>query len=258
MHPLKPLPETPALRLLLVDDDPDQLRLLVEYLRGTSFQISLAFHGVQGYERAVSLVPDLIILDVRMPDIDGFALCRRLKANASTAHIPIIFLSSASDIEEKLTGFEGGAVDYIVKPYTPEEVVARVQIHLKLAGKAIEEVEQVDDGAIDDDAVLTLAAKRELRRCLGLTPRLIAGNLGVPERRLVRAFRKSLNMTPFEYVRQERMNEAQRLLTQTALSVVTISQELGFSSAANFSTAFRDYVGVAPSDYRRSAQPTKG
>lgn len=247
-------PEVRQPHLLLVDDDSDQLRLLIEAFRGASYRISVAFDGAQGYDRAVSIAPDLIVTDVRMPRMDGFALCRMIKANASTAHIPIIFLSSASDIDEKLTGLRGGGVDYILKPFAPDEVLARVQIHLDLAGTAASDVSNGTDRPMDQDAVLVRAAQRALRSCLSLTPRLIdiAAELGVNERRLSRAFRKVLDMTPFEYLRQERMREARRLLRETALSIVAISQELGFSSAANFSNAFREYAGVAPSDYRRS------
>ena len=248
------LPEHASPHLLLVDDDPDQLRLLVEFLRGTSYRLSLAFNGSQGYDRALTLLPDLVVLDARMPGMDGFALCRRLKANSSTAHIPIIFLSSASDLEQKLQGFEGGAVDYIVKPYTAEEVVARVRIHLQLAGKLPLPTEPAGALPKDDTEVLTLAAKRELQRQPGLTPKQLAASLGVSERRLSRAFRNSEGATLFEYVRKQRMERAQALLAETALSIVTVSQELGFSSAANFSTAFREYVGAAPSDYRRAAR----
>jgi len=239
-------------RLLLVDDDPDQLRLLVEALRSTSYRLSLAMNGLQGYDRAVSIQPDLIVLDVRMPRVDGFALCRRLKANASTKRIPVIFLSSASDIQERLTGLGGGAVDYILKPYDAQEVVARVNIHLALAGKGpVATLEHVDTPC-DEDTMLVTAAQRELVANLSATPRLgeVAARIGVHERRLARAFQKALGVTLFEYLRGARMQEAQRLLVQTSLGMVAISHEVGFSNAANFSTAFRESTGVSPSEYR--------
>lgn len=242
--------------LLLIDDNPDQLRLLVEALRGNAYRVSVAFDGFQGYDRALSLVPDLIVLDVRMPRMDGFALCRRLKANAATAHIPILFLSSADAIDERLTGLSGGAVDYILKPFEPEEVLARVQIHLSLAArytaKADKRLSVELNSPMDDDAVLVRAAQQELDEHLSITPRLIdiAEKLGTNERRLSRAFRKTLDRTPFEYLRQVRMREACRLLIETPLSIVAISQEVGFISAANFSTAFREHTGMAPSHYR--------
>ena len=269
MSILDSIPTTDAEQpqLLLVDDDPDQLRLLVEALRIMPWRLSLAFDGMRGYERAVATMPDLIILDVRMPRLDGFALCRSLKANPSTAHIPILFLSSATDIDERLTGLRGGAVDYILKPYIPEEVIARVQIHLDLAGKAARHGEAAARAPanvrkesqasaaepLGHDAVLVRAAQRELLSLRMHNPRVndIAASLGVSERRLSRAFQKVLGMSLFDYLRQERMEQAKRLLTQTALSILAISQEAGFTSAANFSTAFREHTGMTPSEYRR-------
>jgi len=247
--------DAPHPRLLLVDDDPDQLRLLVEALRGTSYRLSLAMNGLQGYDRAVSIQPDLIVLDVRMPRVDGFALCRRLKANPATAHIPVIFLSSASDIADKLTGLGGGAVDYILKPYDAQEVLARVQIHLSLARKQPDCALDMPAPPADQDTILVNAAQRELAAALSVTPRLseLAAKLGVHERRLARAFQKTLGTTVFDALRQTRMQEAQRLLVQTSLSIVTIAAEVGFSNAANFSTAFRDATGRSPSQFRRDA-----
>jgi DNA-binding response OmpR family regulator len=242
-------------RVLLVDDNPDQLRLLIEALRSTSCRITVAMDGIQGYNRAVSIQPDLIILDVRMPRLDGFALCRRLKANEGTQHIPIIFLSSAADLEERLSGLGGGAVDYILKPYDADEVVARVKIHLRLAGKIQDQEYAVAPIPLSDDEVLVRAAQTELSALLSSTPLQadIAEKLGVHERRLARAFRSVLNTTMFEFLREERMKEARRLLSETSLSMVAIANELGFSTPANFSTAFREHAGVSPSEFRRDS-----
>ena len=253
------LSETQQPRLLLVDDNPEQLRLLIEALRAKSYRISVAFDGFQGYDRAVSIVPDLIVLDVHMPRMDGFALCRRLKANAATAHIPILYLSSDSEVDKKLAGLTGGGVDYILKPYEPEEVVARVQIHLALVAKTTASTtpHTINQPAtpMDEDSVLVRAVQQALTVDLSLTPRLvdIATQLGVNERRISRAFRKCLDISPFEYLRQERMKKACQLLAKTTLTVVVISQEVGFANAANFATAFREYSGTSPSDYRRNA-----
>jgi len=256
-------PETQQPRLLLVDDNPEQLRLLIEALRAKSYRISVAFDGFQGYDRAVSIIPDLIVLDVHMPRMDGFALCRRLKANAATAHIPILYLSSDSEVDKKLAGLTGGGVDYILKPYEPEEVVARVQIHLALVAKTsvstTAHTTNQPATPMDEDSVLVRAVQQELKSNLSLTPRLadIATQLGVNERRISRAFRKCLDMTPFAYLRQERMKKACQLLTETTLTIVVISQEVGFLNAANFSTAFREDTGVSPSDYRRNSLTTQ-
>src|SRR5690606_16401167 len=108
----------------------DELRLLLEILRNAGFKLSVALDGVKGYSRAIAFVPDLILLDVHLPGLDGFSACRRLKANPATAHVPVIFLSSEHAVDARLTGLRDGGVDYIMKPFVPEEVMARVRIHL--------------------------------------------------------------------------------------------------------------------------------
>ena len=123
--------DTPA-TILVVDDDAASLSALFECLRRASYRVLVAQDGTSALERAVNGKPALILLDVMMPDIDGFETCRRLKRNAGTADIPVLFLTALSDTNEKVKGFEAGAVDYLTKPFQWEEVLARVRTHLKL------------------------------------------------------------------------------------------------------------------------------
>ncbi|HWK61937.1 MAG TPA: helix-turn-helix domain-containing protein [Eoetvoesiella sp.] len=248
---------SPSPHILIVEDNPDQLRLLIETLRSSDFRLSVAFDGLQGYDRALASQPDLILLDVRMPRLDGFALCRRLKANPATAGIPVVFLSAADDLSERLIGLRDGGVDYILKPFESEEVIARIRIHLGLTAKDLLDDACLSAEHLNEEEVLVRAAQSQLLANLSQTPRLdeLAERLGVSEKRLSRAFRRCLNMTVFQYLRNQRMRTAQRLLTETSLSMVAISEEVGFTSAANFSTAFREHTGVSPSDYRRGDAP---
>lgn len=121
------------LRILLVDDNPRNLQMLGNQLNSLPYQLFFALDG----EHALSAVrqhrPHLILLDIQMPGMDGFELCRQLKADSETADIPVIFLTAAyRDSDSLLEGFRVGAVDYITKPYLREELVARVETHLKL------------------------------------------------------------------------------------------------------------------------------
>ena len=118
--------------ILLVDDTPTNLEILVEYFADRGFDVSVARNG----EKALKLIdanpPDLILLDVMMPGIDGFETCRRIKSNPQTKDIPIIFMTALSETREKVEGFRTGAVDYVTKPIQLEEVLARVNTHLTL------------------------------------------------------------------------------------------------------------------------------
>jgi signal transduction histidine kinase len=121
------------LRILLVDDTPTNLKVLAEALHGQGWKTLMAADGESAIEQVEYLRPDLILLDVMMPGIDGFETCRRLKANPATQDIPIIFMTALSDTVDKVRGLDLGAVDYVTKPFQHEEVIARTKLHLRLS-----------------------------------------------------------------------------------------------------------------------------
>jgi signal transduction histidine kinase len=118
--------------VLIVDDNPTNVEVLLDYLSDSGFKVLVAEDGQSALEQVEYLKPDLILLDVMMPSVDGFETCRRLKENEATRDIPVIFMTSLADTLDKVKGFEAGAVDYITKPVQHEEVLARVTTHLKL------------------------------------------------------------------------------------------------------------------------------
>ncbi len=118
--------------ILLVDDMPTNLRILVDYFSQVGFDIFVARDGESALEQLQHTLPDLILLDIKMPGIDGFETCRRLKADSRTHDIPVIFMTSLTDTVDKVQGFQAGAVDYVTKPIDHEEVLARVTTHLTI------------------------------------------------------------------------------------------------------------------------------
>ncbi len=132
-----PLPSTTEFNLqrqtlLIVDDNPTNLGVIVSSFKNYGFEILVARSGETALKSVQHARPDLILLDVMMPGIDGFETCRRLKANPATQDIPIIFMTALAETEDKVKGFEAGAVDYVTKPLHQEEVLARVTTHLKI------------------------------------------------------------------------------------------------------------------------------
>jgi signal transduction histidine kinase len=119
--------------ILIVDDNPANLGVLSDTLDQVGLEVWVAQSGKIALERVKYAQPDLILLDVMMPEIDGFETCRRLKANLETKDIPVIFMTALSDTENKVQGFQLGAVDYITKPFQQEEALARIKLHLKLS-----------------------------------------------------------------------------------------------------------------------------
>lgn len=120
-------------RILVVDDEPFYIEVLCNLLRD-EYEVESAVSGEEALLKASAMPPpDLILLDIILPDIDGYEVCHRLKQNPATSEIPVIFLTVKSDVDDEIRGFSLGAVDYIAKPISPPILKARVRTHVKLA-----------------------------------------------------------------------------------------------------------------------------
>lgn len=118
--------------ILVVDDAPENLKLLLGILTESGCRVRVADGGQAALDSVAASLPDLILLDIKMPGLDGFEVCRRLKTKDRTRHIPVIFVSAMEDVTDKLKGFELGGADYITKPFEAREVLVRVETHLAL------------------------------------------------------------------------------------------------------------------------------
>ncbi len=242
-----------AVTLLLIDDSIAELRVLLDLLAARQWRTVVAFDGRDGYRKAVLKMPDLILLDVRMPGMDGFAACRLLKANERTRRIPVIFLTAAEHKEDRLTGLGLGAVDYIVKPYaSEEEVLARIGIHLNLARSFGSKAEPAPK-EVDRLSPLVRAATAILLDNLTTppSPEVLCARLGTNEKRLNEAFREAFALPVFGWLREQRLHVARQILAQTDTPVADIAGHCGYASSANFSTAFRERFDCTPRDFRR-------
>ena len=128
--------------VLVVDDNPDNLRLLTAMLTDKGYKVRPAPSGSLALQSVRSTLPDLVLLDIKMPEMDGYEVCRRLKADERTRDVPVLFISALSEVKDKIKGFSVGGVDYITKPFQHEVVLARVQTHVSLsrANKRIEQL----------------------------------------------------------------------------------------------------------------------
>jgi len=127
-----PLGQPDRPRVLVVDDESINVLVLKGMLQAADFDVYTAANGPEARHQARELLPDIILLDIMMPAENGFETCRRLKQDAATTDIPVIFISALTDVENKVQGLELGAVDYITKPFEKAEVIARIRLHLKL------------------------------------------------------------------------------------------------------------------------------
>jgi DNA-binding response OmpR family regulator len=250
--------------ILLIDDSPTDLKLLLEMMKLRQWRIAVAFDGEKGCHLAHMLQPMLILLDVRMPDLDGISTCRLLKTQPATHSIPVIFLTAANDLAERLEGFAAGAVDYIGKPFHEEEVLARIGVHLRPVVREMAGVDHEAGEMIRRDAVLLRTAQALLRERVAAPPSLddLAKLVGTNRRRLGEVFQSSLGQPVFAWLREERLRQAHHLVCCTEIPIAQIGEHLGYSSPANFSRAFGERFGFSPSNLRReiglARQPQPG
>jgi DNA-binding response OmpR family regulator len=116
--------------ILVVDDSPDTLKFLTEVIEDTGATVLVALSGQNSLDVIDQVTPDVILMDAVMPGMDGFETCRQIKNNSAMLHVPVIFMTGLSDTEHIVAGFQAGGVDYLVKPIDPDELIARMQVHL--------------------------------------------------------------------------------------------------------------------------------
>lgn len=257
--------------LLLVEDNHDVIRYLLTCLT-TDYRIEIAHNGQQGIEKAIKLVPDLIISDVMMPQKDGFEVCYTLKTDERTSHIPIILLTAKADLESKLAGLQRGADAYLPKPFHKEELLTHIrnllEVRKKLhawylaqAGLRIPistKVESKPAPAQTLEQAMEHAFIQKIRTLLEadlgrqwLVPEL-AQSLYVSVSQLHRKLEALTGMHPTEFVRYVRLVHAGRLLRERPEERITaISYEVGFTSPNEFSRRFREVFDVTPGEWRR-------
>ncbi|MGZ5810966.1 MAG: response regulator, partial [Xanthobacteraceae bacterium] len=156
--------------VLVVDDSPDTLKMVTDAFEDAGMTVLVALEGEQALTMLEKVTPDVILMDAVMPGIDGFETCRRLKGNNRLTHVPVIFMTGLSDTEDIVKGLEAGGVDYVTKPIVPDELLARIRVHLGNARRA-----QGAHAALDTLGRYLLAANRagEILWCTPQAARLL-------------------------------------------------------------------------------------
>lgn len=143
--------------ILIVDDTPSNIKLLYDFLQQSNYKVSIAKSAESAFRKLEKIVPDLILLDVMMPSMNGFQVCEKLKQNPKTQDIPVIFMTALTDDVDKVKGLSIGAVDYITKPIYPDEVLARIKVHLTLRHTQLQLISEISERK---------QTERELQRAL--------------------------------------------------------------------------------------------
>lgn len=245
--------------ILLVEDNLDMRHFirgqLVEF-----YQVTEALNGEIGFQKALTDPPDLVITDLMMPKMDGIELCKMLKTDVNTSHIPIIMLTAKAGIDNKIEGLETGADDYLTKPFNGKELLVRVK-NLIVQREKLRELfsdkaktinpKSVTVTSIDQkflENVLDLLEEKHPQSDFGV--RQMQAHLGMSKTQLHRKLKALTNESPGELLRNYRLKKAGQLIAQHADSVTQIAYMVGFNNLSYFSKCFKDFFGVSPSSYR--------
>jgi DNA-binding response OmpR family regulator len=249
----------PAPSVLIIDDRMESIALLLAYLKDRSLDVMVALDAADGIHKAVQGQPDVILLDVNLSGIDGYDACRALKDMPATTGIPIIFLSACATVEDRLKGYAAGGVDFIGKPFSADEVLTRVFVHLELArhtgaatrADALEHAPQVAiELGRDFVSMAIVALQRNGLTWPGLEA--LAHNVGTNEKKLTELFRQRFGMPAYTYLVELRLEQARVSLTNSALQIQYIADSAGYRNASDFSRAFRRRYGLGPRQYRQA------
>ena len=245
--------------ILIVDDNSDIRKYIGDHLKD-EYRIMVARDGIEGWDKAVSQVPDLIVSDVMMPNLDGIKLCTKIKNDELTSHIPVILLTVRASNESKIEGLETGADDYITKPFEIKELKARIRNLIDQRRQLRQKYSHII-GIKPSDIVTNSVDELFLSKALSIIEtnmsdstfgvKELAEEMSVSRVQLYRKIRAITGQTAVEFLRSYRLNRAAQLLKQESDNIGNIAYEVGFSNPSYFSSTFYKQFGMHPSEYVR-------
>lgn len=261
----------PAPLVLLIEDNPDVSSYIGSCLRN-DYRVEYAHDGMSGIQKAIELVPDVVVSDVMMPEADGFEVCRSLKEDDRTSHIPIILLTARAGIQDKLEGLRVGADAYLAKPFYEEELLITMekllQIRITLQNRyarmgtvasrpgvsTAQEDHETYNGfdLIREDAFmdkLTTIIKRDLENP-EFTVEQLTREMAMSNTQLFRKLKALTSLSANQLIRQVRLDRARELLKNTNLTIAEIAYQTGFNDPSYFTRIFTKEEGITPTEFR--------
>lgn len=246
-------------RLVIVEDD-EEIRDFLKGQLSTDYDVSVCVNGREGLSEVLRTVPDLVISDIMMPEMDGNTMCSKIKANSTTSHIPVILLTAKSRDEDQLEGLEMGADAYVMKPFNMDilrrTIVNLIHTHQMLRLKygrndqLEEQVDQIKMKSPDEqllDRVMKVINKNISNSDLSVDA--IAEEVGLSRVHLHRKMKELTGQTPHDFIRNIRLKQAAHLFASQNMNITEVMYACGFNNAASFSTIFKKFYGMSPRDY---------
>ena len=245
--------------LLLIEDNPDVVSYIVSCYRDR-FKIEVANNGKDGMLKALESIPDIIVSDIMMPEMDGFQLCNKLKNDYRTSHIPVVLLTAKADLPSRIRGLEEGADAFVVKPFNQHELLVRITKLLELRRRLCE---RYAEGVLPSETNACTSILREdqfmkkLTACIrqnlpdeNFDVHALCTEMAMSKSQLYRKFKALTNMSAAKYIRKLRMQRARHLLLTTSMNITEISWEVGIKTLSTFSEIFKDEFGQSPTEYQ--------
>jgi len=250
-----------TLNILVVDDNPEIRETLSEIL-GKYYHVSLSVDGVEAYNKVTSELPDMVVADIMMPNMTGTELCKKIKDNIETCHIPVILLTAKSGIENEIEGLKVGADSYITKPFTSEHLLVQINTLLESRSKLRQKyfrdinapVEDITENSYDQEFLRK--ATRIIEENLenqDFNIDVLSREMALGRTSLFSKMKGVTGQTPNNFILNIRLKKAaQLLINDVGLNITDITYKLMFSSPRYFNKCFKELFGVAPANYRKN------
>lgn len=246
------------LPLALIVEDNDDMRYFIRNSLISDFYVEEAINGIDALNVVKDKVPDIIISDIMMPEMDGISFCKKLKEKAWSDHIPIVFLTARADEKDKVEGLDLGAYDYIVKPFSSHELLTRLKniihqrkkMHDRIQHELLLEPEKNEVISIDN--IFINNARKIVENNLSdyeFTVEKFADEIALSRFHLNRKLQNLTGLTPSRFIREIRLKKAVHLLENHKDNISQIALEVGFDNFAYFNRCFKDKYGSSPSRY---------
>ena len=251
-------------RVLIVDDDKDIAQYISSEL-SQHYDFGICYNGKEGLNELLERARagsgyDVVVSDVMMPEMDGFTMLRMLKSNLNISHIPVIMLTSKSDVGNRLEGLERGADAFLAKPFNMEELHLTIEnlarSRQRLKGKFTGAQQQADKlvqpQVKGNDELLMERIMKSVNKNLGnsnFNVDMLMQDVGISRAQLHRKMKEMTGLSTSEFIRNIRLEQAARLLREQKINITQVAYTVGFSNLAHFSTIFRKHFGVSPSEY---------